>query len=49
MENSKKINKRVGWIFVLWRVEFFKISKRDVTSIREMRVKILSELLYVVC
>ena len=24
--------------FFLWRVEFFKISKRDFTCIREMRV-----------
>ena len=24
----KKIKKRGGWIFVLWRVEFFKIGKR---------------------
>ena len=35
-----EINKRVGWIFVLCRVEFFKIGKRDVTFIREMRVPI---------
>ena len=32
------VNKRVGWIFDLCRVEFFKIGKRDVTFIREMRV-----------
>ena len=25
--------------FFLWRVEFFKISKRDFTFIREMRVR----------
>ena len=34
----KEINKRVGGIFDLCRVEFFKISKCDVTFIREMRV-----------
>ena len=34
----KEINKRVGWIFDLCRVELFKIGKRDVTFIREMRV-----------
>ena len=33
-----EINKRAGWIFVLCRVEFSKIGKRDVTFIREMRV-----------
>ena len=42
-------NKRGGWKifmksinveggFFLWRVEFFKIGKRDFTFIREMRV-----------
>ena len=42
-------NKRGGWNifmksiivegdFFLWRVEFFKIGKHDVTFIREMRV-----------
>ena len=33
-----EINKRAGWIFVLFRVEFSKIGKCDVTFIREMRV-----------
>ena len=33
-----EFNKRGGWIFVFWRVEFFKIGKCDVTFIREMRV-----------
>ena len=31
--------------FFLWRVEFFKIGKRDFTFIREMRVRILSGIL----
>ena len=34
-------NKRGGWnifMILLWRVKFFKISKRDVTFIRQMRV-----------
>ena len=35
-----EINKRVGWIFDLCRVEFFKIGKRNDTFIREMRVVI---------
>ena len=35
-----EIYKRAGWILVLCRVEFFKISKRDVTFIREMRVQV---------
>ena len=35
-----EINKHVGWIFDLCRVEFFKIGKRNVTFIREMRVVI---------
>ena len=34
-----EIDKRVGWNFFLCRVEFFKIGKRDVTFIREMRVE----------
>ena len=34
----KEINKRVGLIFDLCRVEFLKIGKHDVTFIREMRV-----------
>ena len=33
-----EINKCAGWILVLCRMEFFKIGKRDVTFIREMRV-----------
>ena len=33
-----EINKRVGWIFDLCRVEFLKFGKRDFTFIREMRV-----------
>ena len=33
-----KINKHRGGIFVLCRVEFSKIGKRDFTLIREMRV-----------
>ena len=33
-----KINKRAGGIFVLCRVEFSKISKREGTFIREMTV-----------
>ena len=37
MEKSKKsINVEGGFFF--WRVEFFKIGKRDSTFIREMRV-----------
>ena len=37
VEKSKKsINVEGG--FFLWSVEFFKIGKRDVTFIREMRV-----------
>ena len=32
-----EINKRGGG-FSLWRVEFFKVGKRDFTFIREMRV-----------
>ena len=35
-----EINKRGGG-FCLWRVEVFKICKRDFTFIREMRVQIL--------
>jgi hypothetical protein len=38
VEDVYEKNKRGGWIFFLWRVEFFKIGKRDVTFIREMRV-----------
>ena len=34
-----EINKRTGRIFVLCRVEFSEIGKRDVTFIREMRVE----------
>jgi hypothetical protein len=34
-----EINKCAGWIFFLCRVEFSKIGKRDITFIREMRVK----------
>ena len=34
-----KINKHAGGIFVLCRVEFSKIGKRDFTFIREMRVR----------
>ena len=38
MEKSKKsINMEGG--FFLWRVEFFKIGKRDFTFIRGMRVQ----------
>ena len=33
-----EINKRGGGIFFLWRVEIFKIGKRDFTFIREIRV-----------
>ena len=39
LECSKLIeNNFVEGDFFLWRVEFFKISKRDFTFIREMRV-----------
>ena len=37
-----ELNKRARRIFVLCRVEFSKIGKRDVTFIREMRVDILN-------
>ena len=35
----KSINVEGGFLF-LWRVEFFKIGKRDFTFIREMRVTV---------
>ena len=35
---KKSINVEGGFFF--WRVEFFKIGKRDVTFIREMRVTV---------
>ena len=35
-KSKKSINMEGG--FFLWRVEFFKIGKRDFTFIREMRV-----------
>ena len=39
MEDVYEINKRGGGFFLcVWRVEFFKIGKRDVTFIRETRV-----------
>ena len=38
IKSFNEINKRAGWIFVLCRVEFSIIGKRDVTFIREMRV-----------
>ena len=42
MEGGKisDFNKLGGWIFVLWRVEFFKIGKRNFTFIREIRVRL---------
>ena len=41
VEGGKKSKKsiKVKSGFFLWRVEFFKISKRDFTFIREMRVR----------
>ena len=38
LENIHEINKCGGGIFFWWRVEFFKIGKRDFTFIIEMRV-----------
>ena len=42
LENIYEINKCGGGIF-LWRVDSFKIGKRDFTFIREMRVCIYSK------
>jgi hypothetical protein len=42
-KSKKSINMEGG--FFLWRVEFFKINKRDFTFIREMRVTSIDDVI----